>query len=266
MLRSSASTSQRGYYVPPVEDEYDDDEVNVYEDAPVIEGDFTLRAVLVGLGVGVLLAMSNMYFGLQTGGWCLLTQLTTGWVSMMSLQSALLGFAVFKLPGLMPKLFPNSRPLTAQENVVLQTTAVATGTMPLAAGFVGIIPALAMMNEEEDGRGPIVLSYTSLVLWSLGVAFFGVFLAVPLRRQVIVKEKLVFPSGTATAQLIALLHKQPPLQGLNPSAAAYTRVPQGDDAVSRKPAGALNGSGWWALGGSFAASALMTVSDVSGAS
>ena len=36
---------------------------------------------------------------------------------------------------------------------------------------------------------------------SFEVAFFGVFLAVPLRKQVIVKEKLVFPSGTATAQV-----------------------------------------------------------------
>lgn len=182
---------------------------------------------------------------------------------MMSLQSALLGFAIFKLPGLMPKLFPNSRPLTPQENVVLQTTAVATGTMPLAAGFVGIIPALAMMNQKEDGRDPIVLGYWSLVMWCLGVAFFGVFLAVPLRRQVIVKEKLVFPSGTATAQLIALLHKQPPLQGLNPTAASYSRVPIEENGTARKDTNAIDGSGWWALGWSFAASGAMTVSGAS---
>lgn len=189
-----------------------------------------------------------------------MANLTAGWVSMMSLQSALLGFAIFKLPALMPKLFPNSRPLTPQENVVLQTTAVATGTMPLAAGFVGIIPALAMMNQEEDGRDPIILSYMSLVLWSLAVAFFGVFLAVPLRRQVIVKEKLVFPSGTATAQLIALLHKQPALQGLNPSGSPYTSLPQDSSATARKDAKTIGGSGWWALGWSFAASGIMTVS------
>lgn len=31
---------------------------------------------------------------------------------------------------------------TVAENVIVQTTAVATATMPLAAGFVGVVPAL----------------------------------------------------------------------------------------------------------------------------
>jgi uncharacterized oligopeptide transporter (OPT) family protein len=59
-----------------------------------------------------------MYFGLQTG-----------WISMMSLQSSLLGFALFKP-------FQNilKHKFGPVENVVLQTTAVATATMPLAAG------------------------------------------------------------------------------------------------------------------------------------
>ena len=105
------------------------------------------------------MAFTNLYFGLQTG-----------WISMMSLQSALLGFGIFKL---VPKVFPNSRPFTVQENVVLQTTAVATGTMPLAAGLVGIVPALEMLNEELDGQGPVVLGFGKLVCWCLAVAFFG---------------------------------------------------------------------------------------------
>jgi uncharacterized oligopeptide transporter (OPT) family protein len=183
---------------------------------------------------------------------------------MMSLQSALLGFAIFKLPSVLPRLFPASRPLTPQENVVLQTTAVATGTMPLAAGLVGIIPALGMMSQEVDGRDPIALSYVHLVIWCLAVAFFGVFLAVPLRRQVIIKEKLVFPSGTATAQLIALLHRAPPIQGpgalTTPAGGRYERLRtsmDGDD--EDKAEDAISGAGWWALGWSFAASGTITV-------
>lgn len=184
---------------------------------------------------------------------------------MMSLQSALLGFAIFKIFPLLPRLFPNTSPLTVQENVVLQTTAVATGTMPLAAGLVGIIPALGMMTPEEDGREPIHLTYIQLVLWCLGVAFFGVFLAVPLRRQVIVKEKLVFPSGTATAQLIALLHKEPPpSQGLNPGSGPYRRIPteineEVNEERHKDVEALLDGSGWRALGWSFIASGAMTV-------
>ncbi|GAA5827436.1 hypothetical protein JCM11251_003813 [Rhodosporidiobolus azoricus] len=162
------------------------------EDTP----DLTLRAVVAGLAIGVLLALTNMYFGLQTG-----------WISMMSLQASLLGFAVFKV---LPKSpFFSNRPLTLHENIVLQTTAVATGTLPLAAGFVGILPALAQLRPETDNSPPLVLSWQSLLAWSFGVAFFGVFLAVPLRRQVIVKEKLVFPSGTATASVIGVLHGRP---------------------------------------------------------
>jgi hypothetical protein len=38
----------------------------------------------------------------------------------------------------------------------------------------------------------------------------GVCFAVPLRAQVIVREKLKFPSGTATAAMIATLHHAPP--------------------------------------------------------
>jgi uncharacterized oligopeptide transporter (OPT) family protein len=40
------------------------------------------------------------------------------------------------------------------------------------------------------------------------LAFFGVFFAVPLRRQTILREKLKFPSGTATAHMIKVLHGQ----------------------------------------------------------
>src|SRR5882757_5727642 len=46
---------------------------------------FTTRGILVGLGVGLIICFSNMYFGLQTG-----------WVSSMSMPSSLIGFAFFK--------------------------------------------------------------------------------------------------------------------------------------------------------------------------
>ncbi|KAF9199233.1 hypothetical protein BGZ49_010672 [Haplosporangium sp. Z 27] len=154
---------------------------------------FTWRAVWVGISIGALLCFTNMYFGLQTG-----------WISMMSLQSSLLGFAIFK--ALKPYL---DVPFGPAENIVLQSIAVATGTMPLAAGFVGIIPALQMMTEKDNPSGPIFLSAGELILWCLAIAFFGVFIAVPLRKQVIIKEKLPFPSGTATAQMIGVLHNTP---------------------------------------------------------
>ncbi|RPB20613.1 OPT superfamily oligopeptide transporter [Terfezia boudieri ATCC MYA-4762] len=150
---------------------------------------FTLRATVVGLLVGTLVCFSNMYFGLQTG-----------WVSMMSMPSSLIGFAIFKV------LAKNLEfPFTPVENVLVQTVAVAVGSMPLSAGFVGVIPALEKLLSVEEG-GPLNFSVFQLIVWSMGVAFFGVFFAVPLRKQFIIKEKLKFPSGTATALMISVLH------------------------------------------------------------
>ena len=63
--------------------------------------------------------------------------------------------------------------VTAQENVVIQTTAVATGTMALAAGFVGIIPALGLLNVSQDGTPPIRLSWAAALAWSFAVAYYG---------------------------------------------------------------------------------------------
>ncbi|OOG00721.1 hypothetical protein ASPCADRAFT_202557 [Aspergillus carbonarius ITEM 5010] len=142
---------------------------------------FTSRSLLVGLLIGALITFSNTYFGLQTG-----------WISTMAMPSALIGFSVFKV--LSKHL---SYPFTPIENVLIQTVAGAVGTMPLD-------------GPSGDGGtgegGPLKLSFWKLVVWSLGVCLFGVVFAVPLRKEVIVREKLKFPSGTASALMLRVLH------------------------------------------------------------
>ena len=65
----------------------------------------TGRALAAGLAIGVLMCLTNMYFGLQTG-----------WITMGSLQSAILGFGIFKaLQG-----FGLGRHFTIAENVIVQ--------------------------------------------------------------------------------------------------------------------------------------------------
>jgi uncharacterized oligopeptide transporter (OPT) family protein len=150
---------------------------------------FTIRGVAVGLGVGIIICFSNMYFGLQTG-----------WISGMTMPSSLIGFAVFKT--LARHL---SYPFTPVENVLVQTVAGAVGTMPLACGFVGVMPALQYLLSPSE-NGPVALGIGKLMIWSLGLCFFGVVFAVPLRREVIIRERLKFPSGTATALMIGVLH------------------------------------------------------------
>lgn len=161
---------------------------------------FTPRSLFVGLVIGALITFSNTYFGLQTG-----------WISTMAMPSALIGFSVFKV---FSKYL--SYPFTPIENVLIQTVAGAVGTMPLGCGFVGVIPALEfLVRDGEDGPsgdggtgegGPLKLNFWKLALWSLGVCLFGVVFAVPLRKEVIVREKLRFPSGTASALMLKVLH------------------------------------------------------------
>ncbi|KAJ6494880.1 OPT oligopeptide transporter protein-domain-containing protein [Mycena vitilis] len=215
---------------------------------PESRREFTLQAVVIGLLIGCLLCFANLSFGLQTG-----------WISMMSLQSALIGFLISRLLPI---------PLSAQEIIVVQTTAVATGTMPLAAGFVGIIPALKLLDEVRDGTPPIHLSWIAAVGWSLSVAFFGVFLSPPIRKQVIINEQLAFPSGTATAQLIAVLHKLPPPDTTVRQRVGYIAVEEEDTDVHRtededieEVAAPQNvqSEGWHALTSSFVASGALTL-------
>ncbi|OTA01932.1 hypothetical protein A9Z42_0022620 [Trichoderma parareesei] len=152
---------------------------------------FTVRGVAAGLAVGTVICAANMYFGLQTG-----------WVSIMSMPSSLMGFAVFKL------LKPYLRfPFSPVENVLVQSVAGGMAIMPLGCGFVGVIPAMNYLLGADE-QGPLSLSTWQLIIWSLGLCYFGVVFAVPLRHQVIIRERLRFPSGFSTAVLIRVLHSQ----------------------------------------------------------
>ena len=182
---------------------------------------FTLRALLLGLLIGILIAFSNTYFGLQTG-----------WISGMAMPSALIGFAYFKgIRTLMCRLGePMKRwgwgeDFSEVENVLVQTVAGSLGSMPLGCGFVGVVPALQFLlkpgeTPESSSTDPEIVSMLAaaeesgglqlplgkLILWALGLCFFGVVFAVPLRKEVIIRERLKFPSGTATALMIGVLH------------------------------------------------------------
>ncbi|KAF9003994.1 oligonucleotide transporter [Cyathus striatus] len=217
--------------------------------------EFTFTAVAIGLAIGCLICFTNLSLGLQSG-----------WISMMSIQSALIGF-------LISRLLPT--PLSPQEIIVIQTTAVATGTMPLAAGFVGILPALGLLSEEKDGTPPIHLSWWSAIGWSCSVAFFGCAVEASI-RQFIIEEQLAFPSGTATAQLISVLHKLPPPDTTVRHRRGYQQLEEEDphristDVVSDIPTvdheqlddsdpGVVEHEGWHSLAYSFIASGMLTL-------
>lgn len=68
--------------------------------------------------------------------------------------------------------------------IVTFSLAVAVGTGPLGFGLVGIIPALEKFLTPEEG-GPVSLSSLQIMIWSAGIAFFGVFFAIPVSVQIL---------------------------------------------------------------------------------
>jgi uncharacterized oligopeptide transporter (OPT) family protein len=149
----------------------------------------SIRAVSVGLLIGVVICVSNIYFGLQIG-----------WSAQMSMQSSLLSFVIFKTfsRGL-------RRVFRPPEHVLVQTVAGAVGCMPITAGLLGVAPALEYLLPAED-NGPLKLGYVQLLLWSLGLCLFGLIWGMMLRQQMIVREKLPWPGAVATATMIKVLH------------------------------------------------------------
>ena len=152
----------------------------IYQPAPG-ELQLTVRAVAIGCALGGVISAMNIYFGLKTG-----------WGIGGSLIAAILAYAIFA--ALRP-----ARPFTPLETNIAQTAGSAAGSMTMTAGLVAAIPALQLMENGPD------LGYFELTLWALAVAYIGVFFAVPLRRQMVLEEKLRFPTGTATANTIVAM-------------------------------------------------------------
>ena len=147
---------------------------------PPDEREFSFRSIVVGCILGGIVAAMNIYLGLRIG-----------WSFGGSLIAAILGFSVFASLGRIGLL---KTPYTILEANITQTAGSAAGTMTSAAGLLAAIPAMRMLGYE--------FSYIELTLWALAVAYLGVFFAVPLRRQMVLVEKLRFPTGTAAAQTI----------------------------------------------------------------
>ncbi|MBU1936048.1 OPT/YSL family transporter, partial [bacterium] len=151
--------------------------------------ELTFRAVVSGLFVGCLIGASNVCIGLKIG-----------WTFGASITAAVISFALFKGMG----TFMN-RPYGAKENLISATAGSSAGTMASAGGIVACIPALEMFRLQTMGPGHN-LTYLQLVIWAISVAFLGVFFAVPLRRQMVVVEKLRYPTGTAAAETIKAMY------------------------------------------------------------
>lgn len=146
----------------------------------------TLRAVLTGMLLGGVMALSNLYVAFKTG-----------WGLGVTITACILAFALFSsLQRVVPSL--GRRPFTILENNMMSSAASAAGYMSSSI-FASAIPALYLTVRQT-------LDAVPLALWAVSVSFLGVFMAIPMKRQQINREQLPFPTGIATAETLRALH------------------------------------------------------------
>ncbi|MEO5988412.1 MAG: OPT family oligopeptide transporter [Candidatus Eisenbacteria bacterium] len=157
---------------------------NVYQGDKMKQA--TVRAVVMGMMLGALMCLSNVYVGLKAG-----------WSMGVAITSCILAYVIFQ--GL-TKIFRLEK-FSILENNAMQSAASAAGSMT-SAGIVNAIPALMMLNPGAVPPQHI------LIVWVILISSLGVFLAIPAKRQYINIEQLPYPSGTAAASTLKALHSE----------------------------------------------------------
>ena len=138
----------------------------------------TLKSIGTGMVVGGLLSICNVYTGLKIG-----------WSLNMSITGILLAFAFWYA---LSKITAGSvKNINKLENNVNQSAVSAAGAVS-SAGLVSAIPALTMI---EGTTWP----WWQLFLWISVVCMVGISVAMGLRRQMIIRDKLPFPGGLSCA-------------------------------------------------------------------
>jgi len=136
--------------------------------------EITPKAIFLGILLSMILAAANAYLGLFAG-------MTVS----ASIPAAVISMAILKQ-------FKNSNIL---ENNIVQTAASAGES--LAAGVIFTLPALVLMGYWGDGFDYLEVAKISAIGGVIGVLF-----TVPLRRALILKAKLKYPEGVATAAIL----------------------------------------------------------------
>jgi OPT family oligopeptide transporter len=158
----------------------------------VYQGDsmpqLTIRAVVMGAFLGGFMSLSNLYVGLKTG-----------WGLGVSITACILSFAIYKtLMTVFPRIFKTEMSLL--ENNCMQSTASSAGYS--TGGTMSSAIAAYLIVTGHHIPWPI------LAWWTFFLASLGVFMAIPMKRQMINVEQLRFPTGLASAETLKSLHSQ----------------------------------------------------------
>src|SRR5437870_7286301 len=128
------------------------------------------------------MAAGNVYVGLKSGVW------DAGMV-----LAAIAGFALFAAFRRM-----GASAYTPLENNITQVTSASMASMPATAGVLGAIPGLALLGHHYPAW--------AIGAWGLALGVLGVLIALPLRKRLLDDERLPFPLGIATAEVIEAMH------------------------------------------------------------
>lgn len=135
--------------------------------------EITVKSVVLGALLAVILGAANMYLGLFAG-------LTVS----ASVPAAVISMAILRA-------FRNSNIL---ENNIVQTAASAGESV--AAGVIFTIPALVILGVWTE------FDYWETTMIAGFGGILGVLFSIPLRRALIVENPLRFPEGVATAEVL----------------------------------------------------------------
>lgn len=147
---------------------------------PTVERELSLRAVMTGVLLGILLTPSNVYAGLKIG-----------WSFNMSIIALLVGYGVWQ--GLARRR-GGQAVWTLHESNINQTVASAAASI-VSGGLVAPIPAYTLLTGQQ-------LDPLPMMAWVFSVSFLGIWIAWYLRPSLLNDNALKFPEGMATLETL----------------------------------------------------------------
>jgi uncharacterized oligopeptide transporter (OPT) family protein len=168
----------------------------------------TWRAVIMGGFLGMAMSAANLY-----------TTLSIGWAFGIAITACVLSFVIWNFVR-----FCSGNSLSQMsvlENACMASTASAAG-YATGSTIATMFGALVLLVDPPAGvEGPEAIKAWSatvhtwdvtkpwiVVVFTLCTGLMGVFLAIPMKRQMINHEQLPFPSGTAAAETLRSLYSQ----------------------------------------------------------
>jgi putative OPT family oligopeptide transporter len=139
---------------------------------PQNRAELTLRGLIIGIIITLVLTAANVYCGLKAG----LTFST-------SIPAAVISMALLR----------GFRDATVQENNIVQTVASAAGTL---SSIIFVLPGLIMIGWWTEF--PFWISFAICALGGI----LGVMYSIPLRRALVTQSDLPYPEGVACAEVL----------------------------------------------------------------